>query len=120
LEWIPAGPEHDKLAWHAPCGVTMLLAHVYGQENGTFAAVVVAGVKDDIHQAMGAAEWAIARLSSGEGEGSAFAAPDRLPAPDRGVVSVTRRRSRTGLGWRRYLFMAGPQTGLSEQKNLCV
>jgi hypothetical protein len=64
FQWLPAGPGQYQLVWHAPYGVSMVLAKVYGQENGSYAAVVVAGVKDDPAEAMHAAQWAIARLSS--------------------------------------------------------
>jgi hypothetical protein len=64
FQWMPAGPGHYQLVWHAPYGVSMVLAKVYGQENGSHVAVVVAGVKDDPAEAMQAAQWAIARLSS--------------------------------------------------------
>lgn len=62
FQWVPAGPGHYQLVWHAPCGVSMVLAKAYAQENGSY--VVVAGVKDDPAEAMQAAQWAIARLSS--------------------------------------------------------
>jgi len=58
-------PQNYRLAWHSPYGPIMMLAQVYRQENGFFAAVVVAGVKDNAPEAMGAAEWALSRLSSG-------------------------------------------------------
>lgn len=64
FQWVPAGPGHYQLVWYAPYGVSMVLAKVYGQENGSYVAVVVAGVKDDPAEAMQAAQWAIARLSS--------------------------------------------------------
>ena len=64
FQWVPAGPEHYQLIWHAPYGVSMVLAKVYRQENGSYAAIVVAGVKDEAAEAMQAAQWAIARLSS--------------------------------------------------------
>lgn len=64
FQWLPAGPGQYQLVWHAPYGISMVLAKVYGQENGSFAAVVIAGVKDDPAEAMHAAQWAIARLSS--------------------------------------------------------
>ena len=64
FEWTPAGPDHYQLVWQAPYGVSMVLAKVYRQDSGAYAAVVVAGVKDDIGSAMQAAQWAIARLTS--------------------------------------------------------
>lgn len=64
FQWMPTGPGQYQLVWHAPYGVSMVLAKVYGQENGAHVAVVVAGVKDDPAEAMQAAQWAIARLSS--------------------------------------------------------
>jgi hypothetical protein len=64
FQWVPAGPEHYQLIWHAPYGVPLVLAKVYRQENGSYAAIVVAGVKEEAAEAMQAAQWAIARLSS--------------------------------------------------------
>lgn len=64
FQWVPAGPEHYQLIWHAPYGVSMVLAKIYRQDNGSYAALVIAGVKDDPAEAMQAAQWAIARLSS--------------------------------------------------------
>jgi hypothetical protein len=64
FQWLPAGPGNYQLIWHAPYGVSMVLAKVYRQNDDSFAAIVVAGVKDDPAEAMQAAQWAIARLTS--------------------------------------------------------
>jgi hypothetical protein len=66
FEWLATGPQNYRLAWHSPHGPIPMLAQIYGRENGSFAAVVVAGVKDNVPEAMGAAEWALSRLSSGK------------------------------------------------------
>lgn len=64
FQWMPAGPSNYQLVWHAPYGVSMVLAKIYRQEDGSYAAIVIAGVRDDPAAAMQAAQWAIARLSS--------------------------------------------------------
>jgi len=64
FQWLPAGPGHYQLIWHAPYGVSIVLAKVFRQDDGSFAAIVVAGVKGDPAEAMQAAQWAIARLTS--------------------------------------------------------
>lgn len=59
-------PERDgfRLVWLAPTGLACPLARLYPQANDTWAAMVVAGVKDTAEEAMIAAEWAVARLTS--------------------------------------------------------
>lgn len=64
LEWMQAGPTQFDLIYTAPYGAKCSLGRVYEQPNGTWASMVVAGVKDDPHEAMAAAEWAVSRLSS--------------------------------------------------------
>jgi hypothetical protein len=62
LEW-----ERDssglRLTWTMPGGLQCPLARLYPQEDGTWAALVVAGVRDDPAEAMVAAEWGISRLT---------------------------------------------------------
>lgn len=64
LEWTQAGPEQFDLVYTGPSDVKCNLGRVYAQPNGTWAALVVAGAKDDLYAAMASAEWAVARLSS--------------------------------------------------------
>jgi hypothetical protein len=54
-----------RLVWIMPGGIICPLARLYPQEDGTWAALVVAGVKDDPADAMIAAEWAVSRLTGG-------------------------------------------------------
>lgn len=53
-----------RLTWYAPSGLACPLARMYPQENGTWAALIVAGVRDDPAAAMMAAEWGVARLTA--------------------------------------------------------
>jgi hypothetical protein len=64
LEWHSVGPDQFDLIYTAPYGMQCSLGRVYRQPNGTWGALVVAGVKDDPHAAMAAAEWAVSRLCS--------------------------------------------------------
>lgn len=63
LAWMPEGADNHRLLWRAPSGLVCHLAKVYRQEDGSWATLVVAGVKDDLIEALGAAEWAVARLT---------------------------------------------------------
>lgn len=63
LEWQP-DRDGMRLIWHSPTGLICPLARLYPQANGTWAAMVVAGVKDSPEEAMAAAEWAVSRLAS--------------------------------------------------------
>ena len=62
LEWTHEG-EGQRLMWTSPTGLSCHLARVYAQPNDTWAAVVVAGVKDQLLEAMCQAEWAVCRLT---------------------------------------------------------
>ncbi|MDP4026625.1 hypothetical protein Q8W71_28865 [Methylobacterium sp. NEAU 140] len=62
LDWKP-DRDGFSLTWHSPAGVACRLARLYPQADGTWAAMVVAGVKDELPEAMAAAEWAVSRLS---------------------------------------------------------
>lgn len=64
LEWVQAGPTQYDFLYTSPYGLTCSLARIYEQPNGTWGALVIAGVTDDQWSAMAAAEWAIARLSA--------------------------------------------------------
>jgi hypothetical protein len=63
LEWVTDG-EEIRLVYHAPYGLACHLGRIYRQPNNTWAAVVVAGVKDDQFEAMATVEWAISRLTA--------------------------------------------------------
>lgn len=62
LQWLPEGEGH-RLIWLGPTGFACPLARVYAQPDGTWAALVVAGVRGELLEAMGAAEWAVSRLA---------------------------------------------------------
>lgn len=64
LEWRQAGPSQFDLIYTAPYGLQCSLARVYRQPDGSWAAMVIAGVRDDPHEAMAAAEWGVSRLCS--------------------------------------------------------
>src|SRR5690606_19751722 len=59
LEWQQAGPTQIDLIYTAPYGLRCSLGRVYAQPDGSWAALVIAGVRDDPDAAMAAAEWAI-------------------------------------------------------------
>jgi len=63
LVWTEHGSLRH-LTYHAPTGFSCHLGRVYPQPNGTWAALVIAGVADDEHTAMAKAEWAISRLTA--------------------------------------------------------
>lgn len=63
LAWQPDGTGY-RLVWLAPTGLACPLARIYDQEDGTWAALVVAGVRGDPAAAMIAAEWGISRLAA--------------------------------------------------------
>lgn len=62
LEWER---EHSgfRLVWQMPGGIACPLARLYPQGDGSWVALVVAGVKPDPSEAMAAAEWAVSRLT---------------------------------------------------------
>ncbi|MGB1540211.1 MAG: hypothetical protein ACPG80_04565 [Rickettsiales bacterium] len=64
FEWIQAGPTQFDCIYTAPYGLKCSLARAYEQPDGSWAALVIAGVRDDLWEAIAAAEWAIARLSA--------------------------------------------------------
>lgn len=64
LEWRAAGPTQFDCVYAAPYGLRCNLARVYEQPDGSWAALVIAGVKASPNEAMDAALWAISRLSS--------------------------------------------------------
>lgn len=63
LAWEPEGDGY-RLTWLSPGGIACPLARLYRQADGTWAAMIVAGVKDSAEEAMIAAEWGVSRLSA--------------------------------------------------------
>lgn len=63
LDWQPDRDGY-RLIWTSPTGTACPLARLYPQANGTWAAMIVAGVKDDLPEAMASAEWAVSRLAA--------------------------------------------------------
>ena len=63
LDWVQAGPTQFDLLYTSIYGVCMPLGRVYQQPDGSWGALVIAGVKEDVSEAMAAAEWAIAKLA---------------------------------------------------------
>lgn len=52
------------LTYHAPTGLSCHLGRAYRQPDGSWAALVVAGVGRDEFEAMARAEWAVSRLTA--------------------------------------------------------
>lgn len=63
LAWEPEGDGY-RMVWLAPSGLACPLARLYPQADGTWAALIVAGVRDSTEQAMMAAEWGVSRLGA--------------------------------------------------------
>lgn len=63
IAWEPEGTGY-RLKWIAPCGIACPLARIYEQEDGSWAVLIVAAVRDDPASAMMAAEWGISRLAA--------------------------------------------------------
>lgn len=63
LEWASAGDGY-ALLYRAPYGLVCPLARIYPQEDGTWAALIVAGVRADPTAAMEAAMWGVSRLTA--------------------------------------------------------
>jgi hypothetical protein len=66
LEWNTAEGGQIDLIYKSPYGTAYPLGRVYRQPNGTWGALVIAGVTDDQYEAMARCEWAIARLTAEE------------------------------------------------------
>jgi hypothetical protein len=64
LEWAEDNAGGHHLFYRALYGLTCPLAKIYRQPNHTWAALIVAGVRDDLHEAMAQAEWAVSRLTA--------------------------------------------------------
>ncbi len=66
FEWAQSGESTYDLIWHAPYGAGIRLARAYRQPGGSWASLIVAGVRDDPAAAMAAAEWAVGRLAGAD------------------------------------------------------
>lgn len=64
LEWDATDRNNYVLTYRAAYGMAYPLAKIYHQPNDTWAALVVAGVKDDLYEAMAQCEWAVSRLTA--------------------------------------------------------
>ncbi len=64
IEWDQAGPTQFDCIYTGYRGLKCKIARVYEQPNGSWAAMVIAGVKDDKFEAFANAEWAISRLTA--------------------------------------------------------
>lgn len=63
LAWMP-DRDGFRLVWTMASGLVAPLARLFPQPDGSWAAMVVAGVRDTPEEAMLAAEWAVARLTA--------------------------------------------------------
>lgn len=63
LNWEPDGTGH-RLVWYMSSGIVCPLARIYPQANGTWVSLVVAGVRDELIEAMAIAEWSVSRLAT--------------------------------------------------------
>ncbi len=63
LDWRPDG-DGFHLVWTMPSGLACPLARLYQQPDESWVALVVAGVRDGLIEAMAAAEWSVSRLTS--------------------------------------------------------
>lgn len=63
LVWTPEGDGY-RLTYHAPYGLVCPLARIYRQDDETWAALIVAGVRDNPAAAMEAAAWGVSRLTA--------------------------------------------------------
>ena len=63
IDWEPDGNNGYRLVWYSPIGLACPLARIFPQENGSWAALVVAGVRDQQLEAMAAAEWGVSCLT---------------------------------------------------------
>ncbi len=62
IEWKHAGPTQFDCVYTSPYGLKCVLSRVYEQPDGSWGALVIAGVTDDQWSAVASAEWAISRL----------------------------------------------------------
>ncbi|MEO4045365.1 hypothetical protein AAFN47_27550 [Hoeflea sp. CAU 1731] len=59
-----AGPTQFDLIYTTPYGLQYSLGRVCQLPEGSWGGLVVAVVKDDLHEAMASVEWAVSRLCS--------------------------------------------------------
>jgi len=63
LSGVRPDPRNGIWSIHtALTGIQCSQGRIYQQPDGSWGALVIAGVKDDHHAALAAAEWAIAKL----------------------------------------------------------
>lgn len=66
MRWDMSSPTTFDLHWHSPTGFVCALARVYQQPDGSWAALVNAGVgQSGPEEAMAKAEWATQLLTAG-------------------------------------------------------
>ena len=61
--WRPDGDGYSLL-YRSPYGLVCPLAKIFPQDDGSWAALIVAGVRDSANAAMEAAEWGVSRLTA--------------------------------------------------------
>lgn len=82
LAWEPDREGH-RLTWYMPSGIACPLARLHQQEDGTWAALIVAGVRCELIEAMAAAEWRVSRLiATNLGQRSNKESPPFIPLCD--------------------------------------
>lgn len=64
IDFVQAGKTQYDIVYRAPYGIVVPLGRVYKQPNGSWASLVIAGVKDDMYEALASAEWAIRKLTT--------------------------------------------------------
>lgn len=64
IDFVQAGKTQHDIIYRAPYGVACSLGRIYQQPDGSWASLVIAGVKDDMYEALAAAEWAIRQLTA--------------------------------------------------------
>lgn len=65
LVWEQSGPTTHDLIYRAVTGMNVSLGRAYRQPNGTWASLVIAGVRNSLEEAQAAAEWAASLLTTG-------------------------------------------------------
>lgn len=66
LVWQQGGPTQHDLIYRAVTGMNCNLGRAYRQPDGSWAALVIAGVRGSLEEAQAAAELAVARLATGK------------------------------------------------------
>jgi hypothetical protein len=65
LVWEQAGATQHDLIYRAVTGINCNLGRAYRQPDGSWAALVIAGIGESLEEAQAAAEWAVSRLTAG-------------------------------------------------------